>query len=401
MNFEKLASNYEGFNKKETDKVSDAEKEYKKAISRRDLLERAAGAFISSVSLGGIYLKNNKENGIADASGRLDDIEKRIDNLLDSIDEQKLEKVQEQALEQVESSPQTEKEEKRLEISSAELRRIKPELRYQEIVPPPKIENFNIPGGSTRGGASSVDGKVAMTLLWRNVTEVVEDRYNIPRGILLGMIMQESTGIDLLPNSAKDGGFGLCHMQGVVAQEFALETFEDCHTLICNDVRGCKEGGKLQNHAARLEELMIEKKDDRKTLVEADDRLNVLLNIDAAGRMIASFMSSESLAKDKRFEGLDPLQRALKRYSGRPEYEGDVKKHLNNLGDSNDIDKAVDSFNAANPNLLIDGQPADYYKYIEAIQAQAVNYGIEEYRNLPKYNPANSQDVKNTYGDFL
>ncbi|MBP9763490.1 MAG: hypothetical protein KBD10_01960, partial [Candidatus Pacebacteria bacterium] len=208
MNFEKIASNYDDFNKKETDDVSDAEKNYKKAISRRDLLENAAAAFISSVSFGGVYFKNNKENEIADTSSRLDDIEKRMDNLKLVSPESEVAKTEE-SQEIIEESTM-ENNETRETISSAEFKKLRPDLSYEKITPELKIENLNLLGKESKFGVDSHEGKILRTLRFKNITDAIEDRYNLPSGVLMAMVMQESTGIDLLPNSSGDGGFGLC-----------------------------------------------------------------------------------------------------------------------------------------------------------------------------------------------
>lgn len=407
MNFEKLASNYEGINENESDNLSDEVEKYKKAISRRDLLENAIGAFISSVSLGGIYFKN-KENGIADASGKLDDIEKRIDRLIDVMDEEKVissepEVVETQETQEIIEEGTIENNKTREVISSAEFKKIKPELSYAEIHPAIKVENFKVPGGETKWGASTTEGKMTCTMVYKEITDAVEDRYNLPSGILLAMIMEESTGIDLLPNGRGDGGFGLSHMQGSVAAEYGLKTFNGCNALVCNSHRGCKDSdGKFLNHAKQLAILMEEKKDDRKTLVDADERLHLILNIDAAGRMLAAHMSGPKL-KGK-FSHLGPFRTAIARYAGSVNFEKyweDICKNMKSFDDSNVVEDVAAYFNEKNPNLMVNGQHVDYYGYLAEMKKEFENYGLTEYKKLPKYNPANSQSVKDSYREFL
>lgn len=397
MNFEKIASNYDDFNKTEADNVSDAEKNYKKAISRRDLLENAAAAFISSVSFGGVYFKNNKENEIADTSSRLDDIEKRMDNLKLVSPESEVAKTEE-SQEIIEESTM-ENNETRETISSAEFKKLRPDLSYEKITPELKIENLNLLGKESKFGVDSHEGKILRTLRFKNITDAIEDRYNLPSGVLMAMVMQESTGIDLLPNSSGDGGFGLCHMQGSTASDFNLKTFHECNSLVCNSVRGCKnEKGEFANHAEQLKQLMKDKKDDRLALVNADDRLHFILNLDAAGRMLASYMSGPKLKGE--LSGINSFETAIARYAGKDNFRNYLKKVTKNMEDlkySNVIDEIAENFNAINPDLKVNGEPADFYAYIAKFQEQHADYGLEEYKKLPKYNPKNSDEVLKTF----
>ncbi len=277
--------------------------------------------------------------------------------------------------------------EERLEIGSLEYKKIKPELSYEEKIPLPVFENLNMPDRVGRYGAETHDGKILRTLRFKNIADVVE----------------ESTGEDLLPNARGDGGFGLAHMQGSVAAEFGLKTFCGCNSLVCNTSRGCKnESGKYENHAKHLATLMREKADDKKELVEADERLHWILNLDAVGRMLASYMSGPKL-KGK-LSDLGPFRRSIARYSGSVNYRSyweDLTRNMKDLNDSNVVEGIAENFDALNPDFKIDGKPANFSDYMKAFQAQAENYGLSEYKKLPKYNPKNSDKVLESYKDFM
>lgn len=382
MNFEKLESNY-GFNESK----SESEPEDN---SRRGFLKKAVGAFVAGVSVEYVLDKKRDEESI-------------IDSPAVYRDQEAVYRDEPARYRETETTPRTESNSERLQISSAEFKKIKPELIYDEIHPAIKVENFNVPGGFTRHGASVHEGKIACTMIYKEITDAVENRYNLPRGVLLAMIMQESTGIDLLPNGVGDGGFGVSHMQGSTAAEYGLKTFDGCNALVCNSHRGCRDAnGNYLNHAKQLADLMKERKDDRKTLVEADERLHLILNIDAAGRMLASHMSGPKLKG--RLSHLDPFETAIARYAGADnfaKYWENIRKFREDFENENTKDDAVAYFNEKNPNIMVNGKHVDYFGYLAEMKKEFENYGLAEYKKLPKYNPANSENVLKSYRDYL
>lgn len=299
------------------------------------------------------------------------------------------------------------KKDDRIEIGSAELKKLKPELGYEEIYVP-QIENLHFPDKVGKYGASTHEGKILRVYRYANITSAVEEKYNLPPGILMAMIMEESTGVDLLPNARGDGGFGLSHMQGSVAKEFGLKTFDGCNSLVCGPKKGsdgklrivgCKdENGNPKNHGKALADFMKEHSEDRKALVEADDRLHILLNIDAAGRMMASGIAGPKI------EGLGSLRTAIRRYAGKHNYEAyweDIKRNMGDLNNSEMFQQISEYFDAVNPDLKIDGRSAKYGDYISACFRENENYDLAKYKELPKYKPLNSDSVLNSYEEFV
>lgn len=281
----------------------------------------------------------------------------------------------------------------RKNITSKELEKKVPKLDflYKDTVKNYKINNLNMIGKVAIYGVDLEDGKILRTLRFKNIGEAVEEKYNLPKNLILAMIMEETTGVDLLPNARNDGGFGLCHMQGSVAKSFGLKTFENCNELVCN-----------KGHAKKLRKIIESRKMNRKELVELDHRLHPILNLDAAGRMIASYMSGPKLKG--RLSDLDPFQMAIARYAGAYNYKNYIKDIIHNikvLNNKDKINKVRDTFNKINMNLEIDNKKADFDIYIEKMNDVNFNYGLESYKNSDKYIPKNSEEVLMVYKNKL
>jgi hypothetical protein len=301
----------------------------------------------------------------------------------------------------------------------SELKKIKPELPLYEKKYSPVITNLDLTGKEGRYGVDTLDGKIIRTLRWKNITDAVETRYNLPPLVLLAMIMEESTGVDLLANGMKvaredqktkkksyvyeggDGGFGLIHMQGATAHEYNLHTYEDCDAMVCNgvDKRSCKdEHGKLVSHAKELYEKIQSNQYSRAELMVLDDRLHPIYNIDAAGRMIASY-----IAKGKGKHSLDEYELALARYAGATnfkQYFNDIEKNRFLLSDKDTIEQAERTFNSHNVSLQIDGEPALFNDYISVMHRKnEENFGLSAYKELPYLLPENTDVVIANYSD--
>lgn len=281
----------------------------------------------------------------------------------------------------------------RTTISSREYRKLKPVLHYIDSFPELDIKNLTMIGRVGRFGVDGDRGKLLRVLRFQNISDAVERRYNLPHNIILAMVMEESGGVDLLPNGLGDGGFGLCHMQSSVAREFDLSVYKDCNALVCNgkDRRSCKDRrGRLFNHARELKERIDESNSNRRLVIGYDERLNPLLNLDAVGRMLASFMGGPEC------RGLGPLQTAIARYAGRYNYSAywrDVQRNMAVLDNKDLLISVEKEFNALNPYLTINGLPADFKRYIELSQQQNYNYGLASYMLLLPYRPRNSEVV--------
>lgn len=308
--------------------------------------------------------------------------------------------------------------ESRKEIANWEdYKKLKPKLPPYHRKFAPKIENLVLPGNETIYGVDTLEGKITRTLRWKNIADAVEKKYNLPPYLISAMIMEESTGVDLLANGTKvlrkigkkeklvyeggDGGFGLIHMQGATAHEYGLHTFHNCKAMVCNgvDKRSCKgESGEPLSHAHELYETIQSDLVSRAELIELDERLHPLLNCDAVGRMLASYMSGPQI------EGFDPYETALARYAGSKnfrDYIADVESNRAVLSDDKTLAQARKVFNTHNSKLTIDNQPADFDSYIETAQKKNINFGLQEYQEVANYLPKNSDKILAVYGNTI
>lgn len=244
------------------------------------------------------------------------------------------------------------------------------DLGYQIIHPEKEIKNLKLIGFETQFGVSGRNkihqlyGKIARCLRFQNITQKVEKKYGLPKNILLAIMMQETGGIELLPNSDDDGGIGLIHMQPSTAVEFGLRTYENC-----KDLRNTQHGKKLRN---------LIKKHNYKTkeLIYFDDRFHPVINIDAVGRMLAYYMGGNQL-EDTR------LKTAIKRYAGKYNYSDyfkNVSEYRKRLKDKDLIETVKFEFNSRNTDLTIGGMKADFDGYIKYYSEMNINFGLNEYQ---------------------
>lgn len=238
-------------------------------------------------------------------------------------------------------------------------------LSYIAMIPEPEFKNLNMLGEVKRGGVygQRMYGMILRSLRFKNITDKVEKKYNLPENLLMAMIMNESGGVDLLPNSSDDGGIGLIHMQASMAKMFGLQTYKDCSKLVCRE------------HGEELRKLIIENKSDRKKLIIYDDRFHPVLNIDAAARMLAYYMAGTQ-TKDT------PLKSAIYGYAGKYNYQkyyDNVLIYMQKLSDSEFIEEVEKEFNDKNKKLTLNSKPCNFREYINAHQEQNLNYGLGLY----------------------
>ncbi len=256
---------------------------------------------------------------------------------------------------------------------TAAIKADKPKLGFVQKREDPVFEGLTMLGDVSRHGVGGFDGKILRTLRLRNVADAVEERYCLPKGTVLAMVAHESGGADLVTNGQDDGGAGFCHMQPVTAKEFGLRVYKDA--------------GGLRNfpHGRELRALIAANRSDRKKLIVHDDRFHPILNLDCVGRMLAWHMN-----RSDRSGALDPFQKAIRAYSGSknyPVYWARVQELRRLLASKAEIAKVEARFNAANPNFRINGKPAKFWDYVRECERQNENYGLAEYRKLPRYAP--------------
>jgi hypothetical protein len=221
------------------------------------------------------------------------------------------------------------------------------------------LDNLNMIGDVEKWGVPGDAGKISRSLRYKNITNATEKKYGLPSGCLLAMICQESSGADLLPNSSNDGGFGLIHMQPSTARDFGLKTYGNCDELVC------------KTHATKLRNIIEDSSFDRKKVIKFDDRLHPILNIDAAGRMVAYYM--------RKHKGKGKFEAAMKAYSGRSSYAGNIKHFMKLINSSTYIKALAKRFNADNTKLTCNGKKIDFNGYLVKSRQQNFNYGLQKY----------------------
>lgn len=249
---------------------------------------------------------------------------------------------------------------------------IKPiQLGYVEVAPRPIFENLLLPGKEGKYGMDSDNRELRMlgiyvrAMRFENITSIVEDKYDLPRYTLLAMLMQESNGINYLPNGKNDGGIGLIHMQPLLANQFGLKTHGGCRDLV-----SFKHGMDLRN----LVNAYSEKKPEE--LLKYDDRFHPILNIDAAARMIKYYSSLKIIGKDS-------LDSAFKRYAGKYNYEKytlNIRFFIKHLMDEEYMKSIEDKFNELHPNLIINGEKSDFKRFLAANHEYNRNFDLDKYQ---------------------
>lgn len=238
---------------------------------------------------------------------------------------------------------------------------------------------------------SSIKAMAAHALRFRPITDAVEKRYALPRGLLTALAMQESTGLDLLPNSRGDGGFGLIHMQNATAHEFGLNVSGDT-TKVVDRENGAELAFLMKRDGGTPE--------GRAILNAHDERLDLLANVDAAGRMIASWSADpEVLTK---YPTLDPLRRAIVRFCGpnnKDTYLGRVALYMSMLNDPQYLEDLSCEFTHINENrrmpdgslMTMEGWLQEHHAYYEAA------YPVSEYEKLPLVKTKATDEMSRTY----
>ena len=250
--------------------------------------------------------------------------------------------------------------------------RVKPKgkFTYNIVHTEPVMKNLKMIGKvgdcgvEAESQTAKLHGRILRAMRFQNISSKVEEKYGLPKNMVLAMVIQETGGADMLPNCLDDGGIGICHMQGSTASEFGLKTYRNYKAL------------RSKTHGRALRSLIRTNRYDRKKLIKYDDRFHPILNLDAAGRMLACYKSR------KKRSGESNMQTAVRHYAGAYNYRhywrnvSYFRKQLNNPEVSAALEK---EFNKQNRNLTINGKKGDYKGYIKAHQEQNENYGLSNY----------------------
>lgn len=154
-----------------------------------------------------------------------------------------------------------------------DLRRKPINLKYENVNQEIDI-NVNYPKEST-----SVEWRITRCLRFKSVTDATEDRYWIPRWLLMALMAQEwrwdPTVINKRSSWKCDWWAGLIHIQAKNAADYWLNTIQrDTDSMIDFE------------HWNRLIQAKADNNNDLKALSELDDRFNPVLSVDVAARFL-------------------------------------------------------------------------------------------------------------------
>ncbi len=237
---------------------------------------------------------------------------------------------------------------------------------YKKIYGDPVFQNLKMIGEVDEFGAKGFYGKMLRSLRFKNITDLVEEHYRLPKNLIMAMIMQETGGVKVLPNGQNDGGLGICHMQGITAEAFGLKTI--CNKN-CNFV--CEKHGQL------LKRIIKNNKNNLQKLLKYDDRFNILLNIDAVGRYLKYYREGKTNHAS--------LKKAIKMYSGKKnfkKYWKKIKNYRKKLNKKKHINILEKKFNEINKNLMINGNKGNLKEYLRVSRLMNYNFALKKYENL-------------------
>lgn len=272
-------------------------------------------------------------------------------------------------------------------------------LWYKKIVEDKDIDMINFPWNKR-----SMEARIARCLRWKPVTDAVEDRYHIPRWLLMAMMAQEWLWDPTMPNLPWwkhpywDWWLGLIHIQAVNAHNFWLKTLPRYTNAMCDD-----------KHAALVVAAIKNSSWDLPTLLEKDDRFHPVMAVDVAGRFFMDW-------KKKVWKWTDSRIHALKRYSWRPywwkrwywqhiikywwainyiTWDG-FPKNLSK-GIQTDINRATKAWGKIKSNLqtlqfMIDWEKATYNEYLAYFEESMQNFELEKYVALGDSIPTSQKE---------
>jgi len=242
---------------------------------------------------------------------------------------------------------------------------------YKAIIKEPHFKNLKMIGYVNSYGVQGktptikLYGKILRVLRFQNVTKKIEKKYNLPDNILLAMIMQETGGVDLLPNAKDDGGAGLCHMQPIVASTFGLKIYQNSKKM------------RDRNLGKKLRKLIKKYHYDRRKLIKFDDRFHPIHNLDAVARILSYYKKPKIKGFKKEWSS------AIYRYAGKYNYRKywrNINYFRKRLNDKKTILEVEKMFNKMNKKLLINGKRGNFKMYISTHQQQNINYGLNKYK---------------------
>ncbi len=190
---------------------------------------------------------------------------------------------------------------------------------------------------------STIQGRFERTYRWDKILDEVEGKYEIPKGILKGLAMQESYGDPLRLNVGKngtgDGGAGLFMFQPRTARAYGLKVYGSSNKSSADTI-----------HGIQLKKLVQKYNYDYGKLAEIDERFDVRKSAEATAKYL----------KDD-FKRYGSWDRALSAYNqGKPAPKASETKHVkavNNYKDYyNERDKMDHNYSSQNAIKKVDSK---------------------------------------------
>lgn len=299
------------------------------------------------------------------------------------------------------------KSSKSIDINLEDVKSIKEkpiDLHYKEINAEHKV-SIDYPENNY-----SVEWRILRCLRRASITDAVEDRYGIPRWLLMALMAQEwrwdPTVINQKkskdPNKTCDWWAGLIHMQAKNAKDFWLKTMETYNEWMID-----------YQHWEELEKAKAQTHNNLAKLSELDDRFNPVLSVDASARFLLNWY--------KKSDWTDARIKAINTYAWRwmddygyavivyrqtiasirwfelPKFSKEIEKVkkwewaalVNKTPENTKITskKTQKNLNALQPK--IDNKVVSYDEYMNYMKWQCDNYWLEDYISYDKAHPYN------------
>lgn len=138
----------------------------------------------------------------------------------------------------------------------------------------------------------TVEWRITRCLRWQTITDAVEDRYWIPRWLLMALMAQEwwwdPTVINQKSSWKCDWWAGLIHMQAINATNFWLDTLPRSNNGMID-----------YEHWEKLKKAKADNHNDLKKLSKLDERFNPVLSVDASARFLVNEYNKLPQSKDR------------------------------------------------------------------------------------------------------
>lgn len=259
-------------------------------------------------------------------------------------------------------------------------------LWYKEIYKEQKIA-INLPD------EYSAQWRILRCMRWKSITDVVENKYDIPRWLLLAMMAQEWMGDPTMPNLWWDWWLWLIHIQAKNAADYGLKTLPRYN-----------EWMKDLQHGKEITKAKKDHNNELKELIKVDDRFHPIMGLDCSARFLKDVYNRTEPGKDRRINALRKYSwRALNDYlrpvvkywilineytwDKLPDFTKSTNSEIQKMKDAktfiiNDVDVPINIVKTSVESriITIDWKTVSYEVYLEYFNKQAINYWLNDYK---------------------